>query len=245
MRAGYAVAGAALLCVLSLTRAAADDDWAVERQAELLRDLRAGQLGAEQTHELARLTERLGDLEAALRVWEIIERRYPGQVVPNESSAPDCTYGELAAFWMKRVRHKMSLPEHPMRPDADRLRLMGEEVRASAQSGALNGRDGQVDLCIQTDLDGDAVDEVFMVGKYGPYGQRDEPFMCIARWDGTEYRIAWRANTAGKRMRLFPSMFEIRDLDGDGLKEIQCGFEPNTDNAAMLYFNGETAMFAY
>jgi hypothetical protein len=244
-RADRIVLALILSGVIPTVVAAGDEDWRTQHQAELMRGLRAGKLDAEETLELARLTEDLGDLESALQVWDVISRHFPNEIVYNESSAPDWTYAELAAFWTKRIRHKIALPEHPMRPDSGRLRLMAEEVRASAHSGALNGRDGQIDLCVQTDLDGDAVDEVFMVGKYGPLGQRNEPFMCIGKWNGFEYRIAWRANTGGKRMRLFPSGFEIRDRDGDGLKEIGVGFEPNTDNAAMLYFNGEAAILVY
>ncbi len=243
--ARYCILAVTLPSFLCATLAFGDEDWRTQRQAELMRGLRAGTLEAFETYELARLTEDLGDLQAALRLWDVIQRQYANETVQNESSAPDWTYAELAAFWTKRIRHKMALPDHPMRPEPERLRLMAEELRTSAASGALDGRDGQTDLCVQTDLDGDAVDEVFMVGAYGPLGRRSEPFMCIAKWDGEHYRIAWRANTGGKRMRLFPSGFEIRDRDGDGLKEIGVGFEPNTDNAATLYFNGETAILVY
>lgn len=243
--ARYCILAATLPSFLCATLAFGDEGRRTQRQAELIRDLRAGQLSAEETLELARLTENLGDLQAALRVWDVIQRHYANETIHNESSAPDWTYGELAAFWTNRIRHKMALPDRPMRPDPERLRVMAEEVRTSAHRGALDGQDGHIDLCVQTDLDGDAVDEVFMVGKYGPLGQRDEPFMCIAKWDGENYRIAWRADSGGKRMRLFPLGFEIRDVDGDGLKEIHVGFEENTNNAAALYFNGETAIVVY
>ncbi len=243
--ARYCILAVSLSAFICATLAFGDEEWRTQRQAELTRDLRAGKLNAEETLELARLTENLGDLQTALRVWDVIQRHYANETVHNESSAPDWTYAELAAFWTKRIGHKMALPDHPMRPDPERLRVMAEEVRTSAHRAALGGRDGQIDLCVQTDLDGDAVDEVFMVGKYGPLGQRSEPFVCIAKWDGEHYRIAWRANSGGKRMRLFPLGFEIRDRDGDGLKEIYVGFEQNTDNAAVLYFNSETAILVY
>jgi hypothetical protein len=216
----------------------------LERQAELLRGLRAGTLEAFETYELARLTEDLGDLPTALRIWDVIERRHASEIVHNESSAPDWTYAELAAFWTRRIRHKMTLPDYQMIPDAELLRRLGHHARTSAQTSSLNGRGGLVDLSVQTDLDGDGIDEVFMVGKYGPLDRRDEPFMCVAKWNGSEYRVVWRANAGDRRMRLFPSMFEVCDRNGDGLKEIQVGFEANTDNAASLYFNGETAILA-
>jgi len=240
--AWYCILALTVSNFLCATVAAGDEAERLERQAELLRGLRAGTLDAFETYELARLTEDLGDLPTALRIWDVIERRHGSETVHNESSAPDWTYAELAAFWTRRIRHKMALPGRPVLPDADLLRRLGQHARTSAQASALNGRDGIVDLSVQTDLDGDGIDEVFLVGKYGPLDRRDESFMCVAKWNGSEYRVVWRANTGDKRMRLFPSMFEIRDRNGDGLKEIQVGFEANTDNAASLYFNGETAI---
>ena len=240
--AWYCILAVTLWSFLCATVTVGDEGERLERQAELLRGLRAGTLEAFETYELARLTEDLGDLPTALRIWDVIERRHSSEIVHNESSAPDWTYAELAAFWTQRIRHKMALPDRRVLPDAELLRRLGEQARATAQTNALNGRDGIVDLSVQSDLDGDGIDEVFMVGKYGPLGRRDEPFMCVAKWTESEYHVVWRANTGDKRMLLVPSMFEIRDRNGDGLKEIQVGFEANTDNAASLYFNGETAI---
>ena len=105
-------------------------------------------------------------------------------------------------------------------------------------------REGGIDLSVEADLDGDLIDEVFVAGKYGPLGKRNEPFMCIAKWDGHRYKVVWRAEGKHKP-RIFPHSYKIADRDGDGWKEIICNFEPETDNVAVLHFNGTEAMMTW
>ena len=61
--------------------------------------------------------------------------------------------------------------------------------------------------------------------------------MGIAKWDGRRYKIVRRTEKA------IPIMVDVVDEDGDGWKEITCGYQPDTDDVAKLYFNGKDAMF--
>lgn len=103
-------------------------------------------------------------------------------------------------------------------------------------------RDEQLDLLVQVDMDGDLVEEVFAVGKYGRLGHRTDPFMCLARWDGREYEIVWRAEPKDFIANMFPVAFEFLDHEGNGWKTIQLAFEPETDNVALLEFNGRQTL---
>jgi hypothetical protein len=90
---------------------------------------------------------------------------------------------------------------------------------------------------VQADLDGDGVDELFYKGFSGPLGKRTRQVWGIAKWDGTRYKTVWRGPQP------VPFMLHIRDSDADGWKEIFCGWTPDSDDAATLYWNGQNAIF--
>lgn len=213
------------------------------REARLLAQVRAeGASNPDNLIELARVREQMGKLDLAVDTWGLLEKRHGQKTAWNESSAPDHTYGELADFWIQRLRRKRNLRAHPPTPpDAALRRRLWHALHPQGEYAALGGRDGQIDLMVQADLDGDLIDEVLLVGKYGPLTKRTKPFMCLAKWDGSEYRIVWRNNG----LRLFPFAFDVIDRDGDGWKEIGCGFERDTGNASTLWFNGIAAIWSW
>jgi hypothetical protein len=221
-----------------------DGDSRIAEQQGLLRRHQAGETTSEEDLWLARLSEHVGQLDTALEVWDAIGMRYADQTVHNESSAPDVNHAEAARFFRARIRLKQKGAGRQPRPDAEALRKMADVRRnREVERLALDGRDGLITLDVETDLDGDGVDEIFMVGYTGaPWDERRRPFMCIAKWFAAEYHIMWHSDAGGRWWRLQPSMFDVVDYDGDGIKEIGLGFEPNTDNAAMLYFNGSSVL---
>lgn len=213
-----------------------------EREAKLLAQVRAeGGADPQRLVALARVREQLGNLPLALDTWGLLKKFHGDKQALNNSSAPEHTYGEVADFWMHRLRRKQRLAAHPPPSPNRELRLRLAATAGLVAATAWGNRDGQVDLLVQADLDGDLIDEVFLVGKYGPLGARSESFMCLAKWEGDQYEIVWRHEEEG-RFRLFPFSFGIVDRDGDGWKEVSLGFEPETDNAATLYLNGSQAI---
>ena len=233
-----------MLAVLSLgllSASAAIEDDLIQEQQELLRRYRAGETDPEEELQLARLSEAFGEYDTALELWQMLGVTYKGQPFPNSSSAPTCTLDEVASFFQTRVRMKASRAGRPMPPDRSALREMGSAVAADAEVQALEDWPGHVALSVQADLDGDAIDEIFMVGQQVT-GHDVHPFICIAKWQGYRYGIVWRSGEDGKSMPLPPKTIRVSDYDGDGIKEVTLGFEFATDNAATLYFNGSSVV---
>jgi hypothetical protein len=156
------------------------------------------------------------------------------------------SWGEAANFFIQRLQRKLNLhsnftlrhrepaqnQQHQQQNDHSR-RQLAEAAMSFTDSPSVD----QLDLAVQADLDGDAIDEMFYIGKSGPLGKRTKKTMGIAKWNGKAYRVVWRTAIA------VPFMVHVTDEDGDGWKEIFCGYEPDTDNVATLYFNGQTALF--
>jgi hypothetical protein len=92
-------------------------------------------------------------------------------------------------------------------------------------------------MAVQADLDGDGIDEWVYKGSNGPLGKRTQKVWGIARWNGKAYRVVWKGSTPA------PFMIHVRDEDGDGWKEVFCGWTPDSDDAATLYWNGQSALF--
>jgi hypothetical protein len=90
---------------------------------------------------------------------------------------------------------------------------------------------------VQADLDGDAIDELFFIGSNGPHGKRVKNTIGIARWNGKSHVVIWKSR------RRIPFMAHVIDYDGDGWKEIFCGYTPDSDDAETLYFNGKQVLF--
>ncbi|HEX8237543.1 MAG TPA: hypothetical protein VF600_16415 [Abditibacteriaceae bacterium] len=180
--------------------------------------------------------ERQGKDEEAIDTWALAKKLWGPKQMPRHSSAPTRSWSEAANFFIHRLQRKINL-RRPISPQSQQPQQLRHQLAEAAMSFADSPSVEQLDLAVQADLDGDMIDEIFYIGKSGPLGNRTRKTMGIARWDGKAYRVVWRTATA------VPFMVHVTDEDGDGWKEIFCGYEPDTDNAATLYFNGQTALF--
>lgn len=189
--------------------------------------------------QLAFVREQRGRYNQAIATWRLIKRMHYGKRPPNESSAPDYTYGQIADFCILRLRRKKNLSNHSSKLSKQLRRKIAKAATDFGDQIGNYTTISQLDLSVQADLDGDSIDEFFFVGKHGPLGKRTTKSMGIAKWDGAKYQVLWQSRKS------IPEMIHVVDENGDGWKEIHCGFEPETDNAATLHFNGTTAMIAW
>jgi hypothetical protein len=208
------------------------DDNLDRREAELSAEFRNNQSSETLLH-LALLRERQGKAQEAINTWALAKKLWGPKQTPRHSSAPTSSWSQTADFFIHRLQRKINLSRRVPSQDQKLRRPLAEAAMSFADSPSVD----QLDLAVQADLDGDMVDEIFYIGKSGPLGKRTKKTMGIAKWDGTAYRVVWRTATA------IPFMVHVTDEDGDGWKEIFCGYQPDTDDAATLYFNGKTALF--
>jgi ATP/maltotriose-dependent transcriptional regulator MalT len=183
--------------------------------------------------QLALVRERLGKLQEALATWDLVKKQY-GTVKVEQfpSSALSQSGAKLADFFGERVKRKQKQKT---------LRKLDRTTRLHIAQGVQDWRArplaAKLDLTVQADLDGDGIDELFLIGSNGLPGKHVKNMMGIARWSGQSYVIVW------KSQRRIPSMVHVVDEDGDGWKEILCGYTPDSDDAATLYFNGKQVLF--
>lgn len=227
-----------IFSVTTLSAESADD--LAKREAQLLSQVRYGKDGSPLV-ELAAVREKRRHFNEAIATWGLIKKLRGNKDVPNQSSAPRRTWKEVADFWIHRLRRKRNFVARPPKMD---LPLRQQLAAARRNSGFKLERDGQIDLSVQVDLDGDLIDEVFYTGRYGPLGERNEPFMVIDKWNGSKYETVWRAEGTNKPT-IFPQTYSISDQNGDGWKTISLSFEIETDNVATLYFNGKEAIMLW
>jgi len=216
----------------------------VQREARLLAQVRAeGASVAENLWELAVVREQLRKFGLAADTWGLLRQRHGQDAAFSESSAPSRTWGQIAELWVARLQRKQRLAvEPPVAPTPEVRRAMGLAINHAGHA-CCGQRDGQVDLLVQSDLDGDRLDELLVVGKYGRLGQRDERFICLLRWAGDHWQVFARWNEGD--LAIFPCGFEAADLDGDGWAEVRTLFEPETDNVGIIRCNGGSALWWY
>jgi hypothetical protein len=202
------------------------------REVELMHEFRA-RPHPEALRDLALVRERQGKHREALSTWSLLKQRWATKPMASLSSAPSATYGRVADFFMHRIQRKINLAARPLAMTAQ---LQRRVANAAMQFGDQPVVD-QLDLSVQADLDGDGIDELFFKGSNGELGKRKPALMGIAKWNGQKYQVVWRT------ARPIPFMTHIVDEDGDGWKEIFCGYQPDSDDAATLHFNGKEAMF--
>lgn len=212
-----------------------------KREAELLAQVRASKYAGPPV-ELAEVRERRGRYPQALATWGLIKKSWAKRQVTNESSAPNYTYGEWADFVTQRLHRKRKLAAARPRFNVQVQQRTSDWLNHNKLF--FLQEEGNYDFLVQADLDGDFIDELFFVGKYGSLGKRNKPFMGIAKWDGSRYRVVYRATGKNKPI-IMPAAYAVVDEDGDGWKEVNLSFEPETDNGATLYFNGKTAMMLW
>jgi hypothetical protein len=191
---------------------------------------------------LALVRERQGKDREAIATWALAKKLWGSKQMPKHSTAPTRSWSETADFFIHRLQRKINLrsktdPGRSVASQGQRDQQSRRRLAEAAMSFADSPSVDQLDLAVQADLDGDMIDEIFYIGKSGPLGKRTKKTMGIAKWDGKAYRVVWRTATS------IPFMVHVTDEDGDGWKEIFCGYQPDTDDAATLYFNGRTAMF--
>ena len=192
--------------------------------------------------ELARVREQLGWWQLAIDTWSTIRTLYAQQPLPpHDASAPEPRCGTAAGFYIHRLERKRNLAASPATPPSAETRMLMYAAARNVGHKLWGARDGQVDTLIQLDMDGDLADEVLVIGKYGRLGERIEQFVGLAKWEGQDYRIVWSAG-AQDFHGVFPAAVECMDYEGQGWKTVHLGFEPETDNVAMLQFNGEQAL---
>jgi hypothetical protein len=203
-----------------------------QREKELLREYQS-RPHPEALRDVAFARERQGKHREALATWSLLKQRWGTKRMPSISSAPSSTYGRVADFFMHRIQRKINLATRPV--------TMTSALRDRLANAAMQFGDqpvvDQLDLSVQADLDGDGIDEIFFKGSNGELGKRKPALMGIAKWNGQKYQVVWRT------ARPIPFMTHIVDEDGDGWKEIFCGYQPDSDDAATLHFNGKEAMF--
>lgn len=229
----------ALLLIVPLVVTAlpvAGKETLAQQEARLLSQVRGGQGSLVQ---LAAVREQRGRYREALATWALVKKQDPKGQVTHDTSAPESTYADLADFVTQRLHRKQNLAASPPRFDQRVHQQAGEWLQKN-WFFALQS-DGNYELLVQADLDGDFIDEVFFVGKHGPLTRRDKPFMGIAKWDGKRYKVIYRA-TGKQKPIIMPVSYAVVDRDGDGWKEIRLVFEPETENMATLYFNGTEAI---
>jgi len=228
-----------ITCLIGLAAPLRAADNLTQQETTLLREVRKQPVP--DAYSLARLAfvrEHRTHYQQAMATWHLIKRLHYNKLPPNQSSAPDHSYGYIADFYIRRLRRKQWLAAHPPRlSNALRRKL------AKAQSYASNHilhRESNVRLIATADLDGDLAEEIFVAGR----GKRDEPFIYIFKWDGSRYKVVWRAE--GKyQPRIFPLDYSLADIDGNHWREITCYFESETDNVARLRFNGTEAIMTW
>lgn len=229
----------ALLSVSSIApHAATDTDRDNQaREIELTQEFRRPQGSASSKAatllELALVRERLDKLREALAALDLLKKRY-GEVKPENfaSSAPQYTGKQLAEFFSHRVQRKQNQKSVVLSRETKHLVAQGVDDWL-AKSNNLD----QLDMLLQADLDGDSIEEIFFIGSHGPLGKRKKDTMGIYKWDGNSYRKVW------ERKGRIPFMLRETDQDGDGWKEIFCGYTPDSDDAVTLYFNGKQVLF--
>jgi hypothetical protein len=227
------IASLAIILALSAIPGRCADNLA-QQEVELLTEFRNTRSSEALLH-LALLRERRGKDEEARATWALAKQLWGPKQMPKHSSAPTRSWGEAANFFVHRLQRKINLRKSV--PPQGQQQQLRHQLAEAAMSFADSPSVDQLDLAVQADLDGDMIDEIFYIGKSGPLGKRTKKTMGIARWNGKAYQVVWRTTTA------IPFMVHVTDEDGDRWKEIFCGYEPDTDNAATLYFNGQTAMF--
>jgi hypothetical protein len=107
--------------------------------------------------------------------------------MPKHSNAPTQSWGGTADFFTHRLQRKINLRsksnlrlrETPH--DQQRHQLQNAQLRRQLAEAAMSFADSpsvdQLDLAVQADLDGDAIDEIFYIGKSGPLGKRTKRTM--------------------------------------------------------------------
>ncbi len=214
-----------------------------EREARLLAQVKAEGAGnPENLLELARVRVGLGEYQKALDTYGLLKKLHGTKPVETEWVSPDRNYGRLADFWTVRLQRRLNLGASVSPPDPALRRKLGLAAHETAGTDPVPGGQWMVELAVQVDLDGDLVDELFVVGGSRLPARGNEPVMYIARWDGTAYTRVWRATQAdfGKS---WPYGYDIIDIDGDGWKEIRLGFQADPgDDVAFLQFNGHRVL---
>lgn len=235
-----------LWCFATLTLSApvmGADENLQKQEAELLAQVRQDSVPHPYClSKLARVRERRGRYTSALQTWQLVKKLHANKIPPNQSSAADRKYGDVADFFIQRIHRKQNLAAKPPKKNSILARRLNRNARNAARLTLR--KQGTIESITQADMDGDLINEIFVKGRYGPAGRRARPFMAIVKWTGSKYKVAWHTDD-GFKPRIFPYEYHVRDRDGDGWKEIGMFFEPETDNVATLYFNGTKAMMLW
>lgn len=214
-----------------------------EREARLLAKVKAEGAGnPENLLQLARTRVGLGEYQKALDTYGLLKKLHGKKPVETEWVSPDRNYGRLADFWTVRLQRRLNLGAALSPPDAALRRKLGLAAHETAGTDPVPGGQWMVELAVQVDLDGDLVDELFVVGGSRLPARENQPVMYLARWDGTAYTRVWRATQAdfGK---VWPYSYDVIDVDGDGWKEIRLGFQAEPgDFVVFLLYNGHNVL---
>jgi hypothetical protein len=234
---------APLMLAVALTAPILAADNLHEREARLLAQVKAEGAGnPENLLELARVRVALEQYQKALDTYGLLKKLHGAKPVETEWVSPDRNYGRLADFWTVRLRGRLNLGADVPPPDAALRRKLGLAAHETAGTDPVPGGQWMVELSLQVDLDGDLVDELFVVGGTRLPARENQPVMYLARWDGTAYTRVWRATQADFG-EFWPYGYDVIDIDGDGWKEIRLGFQAEPgDDVAFLHFNGHSVL---
>lgn len=218
------------LFATSFTSAFADS--ASQREANAIKEWqKTGDLMA--LREVASAREEQGKYSGARAALQLLKSRSGSSKMSTPEGTSNLTWAQVVDFTDHRLARKINL--------AAQKPAITPSLRWQLAEGVQNFKNiapaDQLDSLIQADLDGDAIDELVYIGSNGPIGKRVKNAMGIAKWDGKAYKIVWK-NTGR-----IPFMVHIIDNDGDGWKEMFCGYTPDSDDAATLYFNGRSAIW--
>jgi len=177
--------------------------------------------------------EELGQFQSARAAWQLLKSRAGNKKPDMPGFGSNTTWAQIADFTSQRLARKINLAARPTTLSSAQRKQIAEGAIRFKQSPPAE----QLDLLVAADLDGDTIDELFYIGSNGPLGKRKQNAMGIAKWDGRNFKIIWK--NAGR----IPFMVHVVDNDGDGWKEIFCGYTPDSDDAATLYFNGSKVIW--
>ena len=101
----------------------------------------------------------------------------------------------VANFHIGRLQRKVYLDKHPPSPPSLEMRERLAEAAAEVFDEARGKREASQFIHMQVDLDGDLIDEVFVVRWYIKNQKHTQQFMALARWDGEQYKIIYKKDS--------------------------------------------------
>ena len=212
-------------------------------EARLLEEIRqtSGEEQGLAYMELADHRESKGEFGKAIDTWGILKKTHGKEQAWNESSAPNHTYAKLADFHVQRIKRIQNLLANPPKPPSLKLRKALAQAMLDYETEAGNDF-----LSVPIDMDGDLIPELFAArGERKNLGEPADMVLLVLKWDGKRYKQVFKWQGDFQLGHPEQPRFQINDVKGWGMHQIEVGFEPETDNGAVIRSNGREIIFAY